>query len=64
MKKNIILSENNDLSTNDVMKWCKIKGHDVHRINYDDRNFHFDISVNSVRVSTSFDFFTIAQMDY
>ena len=58
-KKIIILSENNDWSTNDVMKWGKAKNYDVRRINYDDRNLQIYISTNCVHVSTSFDTFFI-----
>jgi ATP-GRASP peptide maturase of grasp-with-spasm system len=57
--KLIILSENNDFSTNDIMRWCKAKGCDVHRINYDDRSLHIHLSENSVNVLTSFDAFSI-----
>ena len=55
----IILSENNDTSTTDVMMWCKIKGHTIRRINYDDRNLNIQISENCVNVSTSFESFLI-----
>jgi len=53
------LSESRDLSTNDVMKWCKIKGYDTRRINYDDRNLQIHIAENYANVSTSFDTFSI-----
>jgi hypothetical protein len=62
-KKIIILSENSDLSTNDVMKQCKIKGYDVRRVNYDDRNLQIYISEICVNVSTSFDSFSIEPDD-
>jgi ATP-GRASP peptide maturase of grasp-with-spasm system len=58
-KKIIILSENNDLSTNDIMRWCKIKGYDARRINYDDRNLQIHISESCINICTSFDSFSI-----
>jgi ATP-GRASP peptide maturase of grasp-with-spasm system len=58
-KSIIIFSENDDVSTMDVMKWCKIKGYEVHRINCDDRNLKICISADSLTISTSFDLFSI-----
>ena len=58
-KSIIIFSENQDYSTNYVMKWCKAKGYQVNRINSDDRQLKVFISERSVQVATSFDRFEI-----
>ena len=55
----IIFSENKDLSTNYVMKWCKAKGYDVNRINSDDGQLKVYISEQSAKVTTSFDKFSV-----
>ena len=58
-KRIIFFSEEKDISTTDVMQWCKIKGHEVRRINYDDKNLSICISNEYVNITTSFDRFAI-----
>lgn len=58
-KRIIFFSEDKDISTVDVMQWCKIKGYDVCRINSDDKNLSIYISENDVEVTTSYDTFAI-----
>lgn len=55
----VIFSENNDMSTADVVIWCKLAGYKVHRINSDDQNLNIYISNEQIDVSTSFDSFAI-----
>jgi hypothetical protein len=55
----IIFSENKDISTNYVMKWCKAKGYNVNRINSDDEQLKVYISEQSAKVTTSFGTFEI-----
>jgi ATP-GRASP peptide maturase of grasp-with-spasm system len=58
-KQIIIFSENSDNSTIDIMKWLKVKGYNVCRINSDDKNLQVSIFENIVNISTSFDKFSI-----
>ncbi len=59
-KKIVVFSENNDQSTEEVMRWCKIKGYGVHRINSDDMGLNITISAKGLLISTSFDSFTVS----
>jgi len=57
--KIVIFSENRDQSTINVMRWCKLAGCKVYRINKDDNNLTICISDKQVNISTSFDSFSI-----
>lgn len=57
----VIFSEENDVSTADVIRWCKIAGCDVRRINSDDKKLKIYIADNRVNITTSFDTFDIGK---
>jgi ATP-GRASP peptide maturase of grasp-with-spasm system len=58
-KQIIIFSEENDISTTNIMKYCKIAGCDVRRINSDDKVLKINISKEYVKITTAFDIFDI-----
>ncbi|MDR2650914.1 MAG: hypothetical protein LBC68_01180 [Prevotellaceae bacterium] len=58
-KQIVIFSEENDVSTTDIMKYCKIAGCNVRRINSDDKALKIYISQEYVKITTAFDAFSI-----
>ncbi|MDR2126635.1 MAG: hypothetical protein LBP63_07385 [Prevotellaceae bacterium] len=58
-KQIVVFSEENDISTIDVMKYCKIAGCDFNRINSDDKALKIYISKEDVKITTTFDTFHI-----